>query len=123
MREKTFWQLLGEILAFGDFIIAVTNNGASANIVGKISVGKDGGEIVIEKNSCHCHVHLQPEKVVRFSFIYKNAGYGDEPCCELLTPQDETVVRLYYRGADAGEKFSFFQSKHPENTDLIKGIW
>ncbi len=115
--------MLGEILAFGDFIVAVTNSGASANIVGKISVGKDGGEIVIEKDDCRCHVHLQPEKIACFLFIYKNAGYGDEPCCELLTPQDEVVLRLYYRGGDADEKFASFQSRHSENTDLIKGIW
>ncbi|MDQ3633302.1 MAG: hypothetical protein M3405_02175 [Acidobacteriota bacterium] len=96
--ESTFWEILDEILNFGEFILAVPNSAASANIVGKISIGKDSREKVIDKDTCHCHVHLEPEKISRFSFTFIDAGFGDEPVCELKTPQDEIVLRLYLRG-------------------------
>lgn len=125
MNEEVFWTLIDEILDFGDFIIAIPNSGASANIVGKISIGKDGSEKVIEKDACHCHVYLQPEKIGSFSFIFIDAGYGDEPCCELLTPQDEIVLRLYLRGDMnlAKEKFAEFIGKFSEYTEVVKGGW
>lgn len=46
MDEAEFWEILGEVLSFGEFVIAVPNIGASANIVGKISIGRDGREKV-----------------------------------------------------------------------------
>lgn len=122
MNEDVFWKILDEILAFGEFVVAVPNSAGSANIVGKISVGRDGREKVIEKSSCHCHVHLEPEKIASFSFTFVDAGYGDEPCCELLTAQNEKVLRLYLRESRdfAGEKFAEFSYK---NSDFVKGVW
>jgi hypothetical protein len=122
VNENTFWEILDEILNFGEFVVAVPNGAASANIVGKISIGKDGREIVIEKDVCHCHVHLEPEKISQFSFTYINVGFGDEPCCELKTPQDETVLRLYLRGSkEKGiEKFVEFSHK---DSEFVKGKW
>ncbi len=122
MNEGIFWEILDEILSFGEYIVAVPNIGASANIVGKIRIGKDGGEIVIEKDACHCHVHLEPEKISRFSFTFIDAGFGDEPACELKTPQDETVLRLYLRGSKklGREKFNEFSHK---DSEFVKGNW
>ncbi len=120
--EATFWEILDEILSFGEFIVAVPNSAASANIVGKISIGKDGREKVIDKNACHCHVHLEPEKISKFSFTFIDAGFGDEPACELKTPQDETVLRLYLRAnkETAREKFSEFMYK---DSEFVYGLW
>lgn len=122
MDEKIFWEILDEILDFGEFIVAVPNVGASANIVGKISIGRDGREKVIEKDACQCHVHLESQKISQISFTYINAGFGDEPACELKTPQDETVLRLYLRGSKefAQEKFVEFSCK---DSEFIKGSW
>lgn len=122
MDEATFWEILDEILSFGEFIVAVQNSAASANIVGKISVGKDGKERVIDKDTCHCHVHLEPEKINRFSFTFIDAGFGDEPACELKTPQDETVLRLYLRGSkESGSmKFAAFSYK---DSEFVNGNW
>ena len=122
MSEETFWEILDEVLNFGEFVVAVPNSAASANIVGKISVGRDGKERVIDKDACHCHVHLEPEKIAQFSFTFIDPGFGEEPCVELKTPQDETVLRLYLRGNKqmASEKFlefSFADSK------FVKGSW
>ena len=122
MNEKLFWQILDEVLGFGEFVVAVPNLAASANIVGRISIGRDGREKVLDKDVCHCHVHLEPEKIGYFSFTFIDAGFGDEPCCEILTPQDETILRLYLRaGKDlASEKFAEFSHRDSEN---VKGVW
>jgi putative heme iron utilization protein len=122
VKEDVFWEILDEILGFGEFVAAVPNEGASANIVGKISIGKDGREKVIDKDSCHCHVHLKPEKINRFCFTFIDAGFGKEPCCELLTPQDDIVLRLYLREdkETAKEKFAEFIY---EDSLFVKGSW
>lgn len=122
MDEKRFWQILDEILGFGEFVVAVPNRAASANIVGRISVGRDGRETVLDKDVCHCHVHLKPEKIAIFSFTYVDPGFGEEPCIELKTPQDETVLRLYLRAgkAKASEMFDGFSYK---NSEFIAGVW
>ncbi len=122
MDEATFWEILDEILNFGEFIVAVPNVGASANIVGKISIGRDGREKVIDKDACHCHVHLEPERISRFSFTFIDAGFGDEPACELKTPQDETVLRLYLRGSKeiGSKKFAGFSHK---DSEFVNGNW
>ncbi|MGI8669769.1 MAG: hypothetical protein ACR2J3_07960 [Aridibacter sp.] len=122
MDEAIFWQVLDEILNFGEFIVAVPNSAASANIVRKISIGKDGRERVINKDICHCHVHLKPKKISRFSFTFIEAGFGDEPACELKTPQDETVLRLYLRGSKefGSGKFAAFLYK---DSEFVNGNW
>lgn len=122
MDETTFWKALEEIFEFGEFVVAIPNSAASANIVGKISIGRDGKERVIDKNVCHCHVHLEPEKISEFSFTHIDVGFGKEPCCELNTPQDETILRLYLRGNAelAGKKFGGFSFKE---RGFVKGKW
>lgn len=122
MNEDTFWKILDEVLDFGEFVVAVPNEVASANIVGKISIGRDGREKVIDKDACHCHVHLEPEKIARFSFTFIDPGFGEEPCIELKTPQDETVLRLYLRGSmeTASNKFAEFSFA---NSEFVKGSW
>ncbi len=67
MNEDIFWEILGEILSFGEYIVAVPNVGASANIVGKIRIRRDGIERVSDNDACHCRVHLEPEKISHFS--------------------------------------------------------
>lgn len=122
MEADVFWEVLDEILDFGEIIVAVPNVGASANIVGKISIGRDGRERVIDKEVCHCHVHLKPEKISQFYFTFADAGFGFEPACELKTPQDETVLRLYLRESKktASEKFKGFSHK---DSEFVRGNW
>jgi hypothetical protein len=120
--ENKFWQILDAILSFGEFVLAVPNAAASANIVGRVSIGRDGREKVLDKDICHCHVHLEPEKIGYFSFTFIDAGYGDEPCCELKTPQNETVLRLYLCGNKemGSEKFAGFSH---EDSEFVEGNW
>lgn len=122
MNKDIFWNILGDILNFGEFIIAIPNAAVSANIVGKISVGRDGREIVIEKEACHCHVHLEPAKISHFTFTYIDTGFGKEPCCELITSQNETVLRLYLRGNSAEAKIAFAEFAYAHN-EFVKGVW
>lgn len=121
MDEAAFWKILDKILSFGEFIVAVPNAAASANIVGKISIGKDGIEKVIDKAACHCHIHLKPEKIDYFLFTFVDAGFGDEPCCELKTPQDETILRLYFRGNNKTASVKFTEFSH-KDSEFVKGI-
>ena len=122
MNEKDFWHILDDILCFGEFVVAVPNEAASANIVGIISIGRDGREKVIDKDVCHCHVHLNPEKVAYFSFTFVDVGFGKEPCVELKTPQDETVLRLYLR-ADKETAIDKFAEFPYINSEFVKGTW
>ncbi|MBA3323206.1 MAG: hypothetical protein H0T45_17425, partial [Pyrinomonadaceae bacterium] len=46
MEDKVFWDLLEDACEMGKFIVAVPNSAASANIVGKIELGRDGSERV-----------------------------------------------------------------------------
>ncbi len=109
-------------MSFGESTIAVPNARASANIVCKISIARDGREKVIEKDSCHCHVHLEHEKISQFSFVFIDVGFGDEPCCELKTSKDETFLKLYLRGSVdiSKEKFAEFSYK---DSEFVKGSW
>jgi len=122
MSDNIFWAILDEILGLGEFIVAVPNSAASANIVGKISIARDGHEKVIDKEACHCHVHLEPEKINSFLFTLVDVGFGEEPCCELKTLRDETIVRLYFRGNKAlgKEKFDGFSHK---DSEFVEGSW
>ena len=122
MDESTFWEVLDEILTFGEFVVAVPNSAASANLVGKVGIGRDGGEIVIDKDPCHCHVHLEPKKIVRFAFTEFDVGFGPEPCCELKTPQDETVLRLYLRGSADSARGAFSRFSH-KDAEFVSGSW
>ena len=122
MNEDTFWKILDDIFCFGEFVVAVPNIAVSANIVGSISIGKDGNERVIDKDACHCHVHLKPEKIAYFFFTFVDAGFGEEPCIELKTPQDKTVLRLYLRG-DREKAMMEFAEFPSANSEFVKGSW
>ena len=114
--------MLDEILAFGEFIVAVPNAAASANIVGKISIGRDGRETGFGQKRLPLPRSSRTRKGRLFSFTFIDAGYGKEPCCELKTPQDETILRLYLRGnkETASEQFAEFSHK---DSEFIKGSW
>lgn len=120
--EKTFWQILEKICTIGNFIVATGKDGASANLKGKFNVGWDGHEKVIE-NSSHDHVHLYPEKIIRFNFTYINAGYGDEPCIEIINVKDEAALRLFYQGGNAPEKYNSIVQSFPDSKTLFSGTW
>jgi hypothetical protein len=123
MKEQIFWRLLGEITEMGDFIAAVPNGTASANIVGHLRPGRDGGEKVLEKEKCHCHIHLKPENVARFNFTYLDAGFGSEPCVEVLTHKNEAILKLYYCGGSVQRKFQNFTERNAGEAEFISGNW
>lgn len=122
MNKDTFWKILDDILNFGEFVVAVPNAAASANIVGKISIGRDGNERVIDKDACHCHIHLEPENIAYFSFTFIDVGFGEEPCIELKTHEEETSLRLYLR-AEREKARDVFAEFPYLNSDFVKGSW
>ncbi len=123
MNEETFWRVLNAICDLGDFIAAVPNSTASANIVGQLRPGRDGGEKVLEKVQCHCHIHLMPKNVAKFNFTHLDAGFGAEPCVEVLTDNNEAILKLYYRGGSASRKFRDLMERNANDAQFITGTW
>ena len=122
MNEIIFWKIMENICQMGDFIVATGKDGASANIKGKFIVGVDGKEKVIE-NTHHDHIHLYPEQLSKFNFTYINAGYGDEPCIEIINKKNETALKLFYFGGSKKEKFEKLLLEFKEYKHLITGQW
>jgi len=123
MEELVCWNVIGEILEMGKFIAAVGSAGSSANIVGKLKVGRDGPETVIEKELCHCHIHVCADRVKTFFFTYRDIGLGPEACCEALGAEGEVIFRLYYIGKNAGERYQDFISRNRDKVDAVTGSW
>ncbi|MDQ3684619.1 MAG: hypothetical protein M3430_03345 [Acidobacteriota bacterium] len=124
MEATLFWNLLEDACEMGKFIVAVPNGAASANIVGKMELGRDGGEKVLQKrNRPNCHVHFKPEMIAEFSFVHLDVGHGKEPCLELRSTEGQPVVRLYYKGRRAAGRYDRFMRKNAAHETFITGSW
>ena len=124
MDETVFWELLGRACEMGKFVVAVPNSAASANIVGRIQLGYDGEQRVLQKKKCpECHVHFKPEEITEFAFIHLDPGYGAEPCLELRSTAGRPVLRLYYRGKKAVKRYDEFMKESAHHEAYISGGW
>lgn len=121
MRHEKFWSVIGEILKSGEFIAAAANSVSSANLVGTLHVGNDARETVVERPACGCHIHVNPQLIDTINFTGVDAGFGMEPCCEFKS-QDETVLRLYFRGSwkSAAKCFQGFSFR---DEGFVSGEW
>ena len=122
MNEIIFWKMMEKICQMGDFIAATGKDGASANIKGKFVVGYDGKEKVIE-NTHHDHIHLYTQQISRFNFTHIDAGYGNEPCIEIINIKNEIALKLFYFGSSKNEKYAAFLSTFIDYQNLITGKW
>ncbi len=123
LTEKRFWKLMADIGEMGKFIVAVPNQGASANIVGKFSVEFEGTENVFEKKGCSDHVHLSFNQLEKITFSYIDVGYGLEPLMEFQDSNEITFLKLYYPGANATKKQQQLVEKSVDIQTLFKGNW
>ncbi|HEX5709352.1 MAG TPA: hypothetical protein VFX96_18770 [Pyrinomonadaceae bacterium] len=124
MEEKVFWELLGAACRMGRFVAAVPNAAASANIVGKLEVGEDGGEAVLQRRKRpSAHVHFRPEAIAEFAFTFVDPGFGAQPCLELRTREGAAVLRLYYQGKRAARRFEEFAERTRAHGEFVKGNW
>jgi len=124
MEATLFWNLLEDACEMGKFIVAVPNSAASANIVGKMELGHDGDEKVLQKrNRPNCHVHFKPEMIAEFAFVYLDVGHGSEPCLELRSTEGQPIVRLYYKGRRAAGRYDRFMRKNATHEAFISGSW
>ncbi|MGH9901331.1 MAG: hypothetical protein ACRD68_05845 [Pyrinomonadaceae bacterium] len=125
MDETVFWDLLGSACRMGRFVAAVPNAAAAANIVGKLELGRDGAERVLQKkNRPGSHIHFRPERIAEFAFVHLDPGPGPEPCLELRTAEGHAVLRLYYQGRrPAVGRYDEFVARHPEHKGFITGSW
>ncbi|HEV2761686.1 MAG TPA: hypothetical protein VGV38_01730 [Pyrinomonadaceae bacterium] len=124
MDAEVFWTLLGEACRMGRFVATVPNVGASANIVGKLELGEDGGEKVLQKRKRpNSHVHFKPELVSQFAFVYLDPGYGPEPCLEVRADGGQPVLRLYYQGHKPARRYDDFMRACAEHEQYVTGSW
>ncbi len=124
MEATLFWSLLEDACEMGKFIVAVPNSAASANIVGKMELGHDGDEKVLQKrNRPNCHVHFKPEMIAEFAFVHLDVGHGPEPCLEVRSTEGQPVVRLYYKGRRATGRYDRFMRKNAAHEAFITGSW
>jgi hypothetical protein len=124
MEEPVFWELLGQICDMGDLVATTENNGASADVAGLLRTGYAGGETVLERPQCHCHVHVYLDNIAQLAFTYRDIGRGPEPCLEVMSWENEPVVRLYYRGGgDARAKYAEFARRNTRHADQWNGSW
>ncbi len=124
MEEKVFWELLDAACRMGRFVAAVPNAAASANIVGKLEVGEDGGETVLQRRKRpSAHVHFRPEAIAEFAFTFVDPGSGAQPCVELRTREGEPALRLYYQGKKAERRFERFAERTRAHAAYVTGTW
>lgn len=124
MEARIFWELLEDACEMGKFVVAVPNSAASANIVGKIEVGRDGSERVLQKrNRPNYHVHFKPEMISEFAFVHLDTGHGLEPCLEVRSTEGQPVLRLYYKGKGAAGRYDRFMQKNSRHEAFITGSW
>ncbi len=124
MDATIFWDLLEQACEMGKFVAAVPNSAASANIVGKLRLGKDGDERVLQKKKHpECHVHFRPEQIAEFAFVYLNTGFGTEPCLEVRSTAGVPVLRLYYQGKKVERRYDEFMRNNSPHEALITGSW
>jgi hypothetical protein len=123
MDAGLFWELIADICKLGEFIATTGTGGVSANMVGKLQVGYDGSETVIQRTCCDDHIHCHPDQITAFRFGYCDLGYGGEPCVELINQDNQICLRFYYRGTDAIPKFSQFFERHRRHINLFVGEW
>jgi len=124
MEEQVFWSLLERVCRMGKFVTAVPNSAASANIVGEMEPGFDGGERVLQKKGePGSHVHFNIDKISEFAFTFVDPGFGPEPCLELRTKEGAPALRLYYQGEEADKRFEEFLEQNVERRAWISGSW
>ena len=124
MDAEVFWTLLGEACRMGRFVAAVPNAGASANIVGKLELGQDGGQPVLQKKKRpNSHVHFKPERIADFAFVYLDPGTGPEPCIEVRSDGGQPVLRLYYQGRKPARRYDEFMRACAEHEQFVTGSW
>ena len=124
MDATIFWELLEQACEMGKFVAAIPNSAASANIVGKLRLGKDGDERVLQlKKHPECHVHFRPQQIAEFAFVYLNVGFGTEPCLEVRSTDGVPVLRLYYQGKKPERRYDEFMRDNSAHEAYITGTW
>lgn len=108
----------------GRFMLTVPNPAASANIVGKLEIGSDGDERVLQKRKKPAaHVHFKPEAVEQFAFVYLDLGGGPEPCLEVRADGGLPVLRLYFRGKKPARRYDEFMRACAGHEEFVTGSW
>lgn len=85
-----------KLAALGPAVVAVRGPGFSANLLGTVYIGEDGGDPVLRIEGCDCHIHLMWDRIRAYVLEREDVGYGPEPVMYLLDENAEPVVNLFY---------------------------
>ncbi|MEK7541574.1 MAG: hypothetical protein AAB533_01870 [Patescibacteria group bacterium] len=88
-------QVIEKLAELGRVVVAVRGPGFSANLVGVVNLGEDGGDPVLRIKGCDCHIHLMWDKIHHHTLAYEDVGYGPAPVIYLLGEDGEPVVNLF----------------------------
>ena len=89
-------ELLRKLASLGDVIVAVRGPNFSANLLGTLYVGEDGGDPVLRMKGCDCHIHVRWDKLYGYHLEREDVGYGPEPVVYLVDINKDPVINLFY---------------------------
>ena len=96
-------QAIGKLASLGPAIVAVRGPFFSANLLGTIYVGLDGGDPVLRVAESDCHVHIMWNKIHGVVLGQEDVGYGPEPVVWLTDEDNDPVINLFYPGKTQDE--------------------
>lgn len=94
-------RLMETLRPFTGAIAVVRGDGWSANLCGQLVIAPDGADpYAVRLQQCGCHLHVDWERAVRFTYHDEDIGYGPEPMVALRDAEGAVLVRLYYQPQD-----------------------
>ncbi|MDQ1007691.1 hypothetical protein QFZ82_002176 [Streptomyces sp. V4I23] len=93
--------LMGTLRPFTGAIAVVRGDGWAANLCGQLVIAPDGADpYAVRLQQCGCHLHVDWERAVRFTYHDEDVGYGPEPMVALRDAGGTALVRLFYQPQD-----------------------
>ena len=89
-------KVLAMLKSLGKAIVAVRSDAGSVNLIGTISIGRDGGEPVLSIGGCQCHIHMNWDKLVKIVIEEADVGYGSEGVVRFMDTQGNLIFSAYY---------------------------
>ena len=94
-------QVIEKLAVLGDAVVAVRGPGFSANLIGKVYIGEDGGDPVLRVEDCKnpkCHIHVKWNWIEGYCLAQEDVGYGPEPVIYLIDKDGDPIVNIFYPG-------------------------
>lgn len=93
-------QMLKKLWILGSGVTVGRGDSYSANVVGTVHPGDDGGPVIRGKKAfpgeCECHFHIKWHEVTHYEVKEEDVGYGPEAVIYLLGDNEKVIVRIFY---------------------------